>query len=108
VANKQISEGRQTAYYLGTGLIVIGFLTFGSVFVTVALGLRDAGRLGCIEDPGNIGASFALRAIGGMALMILGTFLRTVGQCGLAGSGSCWTRNRRVKMSSPGRERPAV
>ena len=37
MSNKQISGERKTIFYVGGVLIVIGFLTFGSVFVSGAL-----------------------------------------------------------------------
>ena len=36
MARRNISEGRKAAYYIGMLLMVIGFLTFGSIFLTAA------------------------------------------------------------------------
>ena len=75
---KRISGERKIAYYLGAALMVIGGLIFLSVFVTGAMNF------------GNFGIdirSIMLRAIGGMILLAVGSFVRRIGARGLAGSG---------------------
>ena len=76
-----ISEGRKTAFYIGTGLMIIGGLLFASVFVTAALHFGDFN-----DFQGNAKSSM-FRAIVGMALLVVGGMVRTVGAAGLAGSG---------------------
>ncbi len=76
-----ISPERKTAYYLGGILIVIGGLSFGSVFLSAALHFGDFGNF---EQNTK---SMGLRAVLGMGLMIGGAIIRTVGARGAAGSG---------------------
>jgi hypothetical protein len=78
---KQISEERKTAYYLGMVLMVIGGLMFFSVFITAAMNFGDFGNFESKVQ------SSAVRAIGGMALLIIGGIIRGIGARGLAGSG---------------------
>jgi hypothetical protein len=78
---RQISEERKTLYYIGMGLGIFGFLLFGSVFVTSAMHFGD------FTDFEGRAKSEMFRAIGGMAIMILGGVLTAVGSRGLAGSG---------------------
>ncbi len=79
--SKQISEGRKTAYYLGAVLMVIGGLSFFSVFISAAIHFGDFSNF---EERGR---SMALRAFGGMGLLIAGGIIRGIGAAGLAGSG---------------------
>jgi len=81
MANRNVSEGRKLIYTLGQILVVVGVLTFGSVFVTFAL---DFGRFDNFEGRAR---SFAMRAFGGMAMMMAGGVLAGIGRAGLAGSG---------------------
>lgn len=67
-----MSEGRKTLYYVGGGLMVLGFLLFISNFFLMGTGSMSG---------------TSARAIGGMVLMISGAFLRNVGARGAAGSG---------------------
>ena len=39
--SREISSGRKGAYYLGAGLLVLGFLLFASTFVTFAMNFGD-------------------------------------------------------------------
>ncbi len=78
---RQISPQRKGAYYAGTALQVIGFLTFGSVFVT---GIMHFGDFDNFESETK---SAGLRAILGMAVIILGSVIRGIGVRGVAGSG---------------------
>ena len=34
---RDVSEGRKTAYYIGGGIMLVGFLLFASTFVTFAM-----------------------------------------------------------------------
>lgn len=81
MARKQVSEGRKILYYVGIGLMLVGLLTFMSIFVTAAL------NFGNFDNFGGQAASFMLRAILGMGMMMVGTALVAVGRLGLAGSG---------------------
>ncbi|QDU86541.1 hypothetical protein Pla163_36920 [Planctomycetes bacterium Pla163] len=79
--SRRISSDRKFAYYLGGALIAIGLLLFLSVFVTGAL------NFGNFDDFDGQARSSGIRAIGGMILMMVGGFVRTVGARGAAGSG---------------------
>jgi len=79
--SKQISEARKVAYYAGMALMVLGLLVFVSVFVTGAMNFGD------FHDFEGQARSSMGRGIVGMAMMIVGGVLRTVGARGLAGSG---------------------
>ncbi len=79
--SKQISSERKTAFYLGGILMVIGGISFLSVFVT---GIMNFGDFSNFE--GQARSSMA-RAFGGMILLIIGGIVRGVGARGLAGSG---------------------
>ena len=79
--SKSISSERKAAYYLGTALVVIGFLSFFSVFVTGAMNFGDFSNF-----EGEARSSMT-RALVGMGLLIAGGIVRTVGARGLAGSG---------------------
>lgn len=78
----RISQPRQTAYYIGTAMMIVGFLTFFSVFVT------GAANFGDFSNFTNDARSSAMRAVIGMALLIGGVVVRTIGARGLAGSGA--------------------
>lgn len=78
---KQISEGRKAAYYVGTALVVVGVLLFGSTFVTFAMHFGD------FSDFASNARSDMLRAFGGMLLMAVGIAIAGIGARGLAGSG---------------------
>ena len=81
MANRTVSPGRKLAHRLGLVLVVVGFLSFFSVFVT---GAMNAGNFGNFDQQMS---SAALRAVGGMFCMIAGGVLAVVGSAGLAGSG---------------------
>lgn len=74
---KNISPGRQVAFYVGTGLIVIGLLTFLSFFLSAM-----TSRPGPDRD-----SSMMARPLVGIILMALGQGIRALGERGLAGSG---------------------
>jgi hypothetical protein len=81
MANRNISEGRKTAFYVGRVLMVMGFLSFGSTFVSAAM---NFGNFDQFEERGR---SMALRAFLGMGLIVAGVVVSGVGARGLAGSG---------------------
>lgn len=68
-------------YLLGQILMLVGFLTFASVFLTSAM------NFGNFENFENRTRSTALRAFAGMAMLMAGGVLLGVGRAGLAGSG---------------------
>lgn len=78
---KQISSERKTVFYIGMALMVLGGIMFASVFVTFAM------QFGDFDNFESNAKSSMYRAIGGMALLIVGTVLCGVGSLGLAGSG---------------------
>ncbi len=78
---KNISDERKAVFYIGMGLMLFGVLLFTSVFVTSAMHFGD------FDNFEQNAKSSMLRAIGGMALMLLGAVLSSVGAMGLAGSG---------------------
>jgi hypothetical protein len=86
-----ISGGRKTAYYIGTALMVLGGLSFASVFVTAIIGMGNPfGGIGPFGGVGSIMssmASMAARAFGGIVLIGIGAFVQNIGRQGLAGSG---------------------
>lgn len=79
--SKEISEGRQAAFYLGTGLQILGGLLFASTFITSAMSFGD------FTDFEARAKSTMFRAMSGMALLVTGGIVRSIGQRGLAGSG---------------------
>lgn len=78
---KQISEGRKAAYYLGGIIMGLGFILFASTFVSAALHFGDFSNF---ESQTR---SMIFRALGGMALIVIGGIVRGIGARGLAGSG---------------------
>lgn len=78
----QISGERQTMYYLGLVLTIIGFLVFISIFVSAASSMGDP-MMGLGLDPG----SMLLRGVIGIGLIIAGSVVRSVGARGAAGAG---------------------
>lgn len=79
--SRNISPERKLAYYGGMVIVIIGALTFGSTFVSAAL---NFGNFDHFEERGK---SMALRAFGGMGMLIVGAIVMGVGARGLAGSG---------------------
>jgi hypothetical protein len=78
---RHISNERKTAFYLGSGLQILGGLLFASTFVTFLMHFGD------FTDFEGRARSNGFRAFGGMALLIIGGVLRGIGAKGLAGSG---------------------
>jgi hypothetical protein len=81
---RDISSGRKALYYAGLGLVVIGLLLFASVFVSAIV---EFGRPASFFGAEQQGSSMMARAFGGIALVILGSVLMSVGSRGAAGSG---------------------
>jgi len=81
MARRTIPPERQTLYYVGMAISVLGLLSFGSTFLSVAL------NFGNFDNFEARGRSMALRAFGGMAMIIIGGVLSNIGTKGIAGSG---------------------
>jgi hypothetical protein len=81
---RQISEERKAAYYIGIGLMIVGGLTFASIFLSFA---THFGEHFAMDDGAAFGKSMAIRGFGGMGLMMLGAIISSIGARGLAGSG---------------------
>ena len=78
---RQISQQRKAAYYVGMILIAVGALFFASTFVSFIANFGNAKYFKANAT------SMPARAFGGMALMIIGGIIRTIGARGVAGSG---------------------
>lgn len=76
----KISKERQTTYYIGMGMIAVGFLMFISTFFAIA-GMMNSNN----PFAGN-GPSFATPIVG-FLLMVAGSFVMNIGAKGTAGSG---------------------
>ncbi len=74
----KIPGERKTLYYLGMGMIVLGFILFLSVFFSAA---------SMMNDPFMSGPPPFANAVFGMILMVAGGIVRNVGARGAAGSG---------------------
>lgn len=80
----KISSERKATYYVGLGMIVLGFILFISVFFSMASFMSNpfgGGGFGFGKVP-----SF-FNAIIGMILMIAGSIVMNIGARGAAGSG---------------------
>ncbi|HOM42842.1 MAG TPA: zinc ribbon domain-containing protein [Bacillota bacterium] len=75
----KITRERKAAYYIGMGMMGIGFLLFISVFFAAASSMND-------PFGGGIYSSFS-NAVIGMILMIAGSVVMNIGAKGAAGSG---------------------
>ncbi|WP_313130244.1 zinc ribbon domain-containing protein [Anaerocolumna sp.] len=76
----KLSNERKVTYYIGMGLIVLGFILFISVFFQVASFTNDP------FSPTSTEPSFS-SAIFGFVLMIIGGIVSSIGARGAAGSG---------------------
>lgn len=81
--HQQIPGERRAIYYVGLVLVIAGFLLFFSIFISAGMAMSSSGMMAPDINPGG----FAVRAIAGMGLAILGAFLMNIGSRGLAGSG---------------------
>ncbi len=76
-----ISNERQTAFYIGMALQIVGGLLFASTFVTFLIHFGDFSNFESrVKSDG-------FRAFGGIALLIVGGIVRGIGAHGFAGSG---------------------
>ena len=75
----KISKERKATYYVGIGMIGLGFILFISVFFSTASFMND-------PFGGSRGPSFG-NAVIGMVLMIVGSIIMNIGAKGTAGSG---------------------
>ena len=75
----KIAKERKITYYIGIGMMILGFILFISVFFSFA---------GFMNNPfeGSGSPSFT-NSILGMVLMIAGSIVRNIGAKGAAGSG---------------------
>jgi len=74
-----ISKERKVTYYIGIGMIVLGFILFISVFFSFA---------SFMNNPfGSSGSPSFTNSILGMVLMIAGSIVMNIGAKGAAGSG---------------------
>ncbi|NLV41527.1 MAG: SHOCT domain-containing protein [Candidatus Hydrogenedentes bacterium] len=78
---QNISPERKTVYYVGLTLIILGFLSFGSTFVSFITHFGDFTHMQVIAK------SIMIRAFGGLGMMMVGMVLAGIGSRGLAGSG---------------------
>lgn len=78
----KISKERKITYYIGLGLIVLGFILFISVFFSVADTMNDP-MMAMMEDKGPNFTGPIL----GFVLIILGSIITNIGAKGAAGSG---------------------
>ena len=79
--NDKISTERKTLYYVGNAIAIFGVLLFFSVFITGAM------NFGNFDNFRGQAQSSMFRAIGGMALMVIGQVVAQIGARGFAGSG---------------------
>lgn len=77
----KISTERKTLYYVGNAIAIFGVLLFFSVFITGAM------NFGNFDNFRGQAQSSMFRAIGGMALMVIGQVVAQIGARGFAGSG---------------------
>ncbi len=75
----KITKNRKVTYYIGLGMILVGFILFMSVFFSVASSMND--------PFGNNTSNPFMNAVWGMILMITGTIVMNIGARGAAGSG---------------------
>lgn len=80
-AARDVPSERKAAYYVGMAMTVVGLLVFLSVFVTGLMHFGD------FTDFSERARSEGLRAVFGMALMVVGSLVQRAGARGLAGSG---------------------
>lgn len=83
---RKITGERQATYYIGLALIVIGFITFFSIFISIGTAMSQPIGPGMMDSGPDVG-SYTTRAVLGMGMCIVGAILMNVGSRGLAGSG---------------------
>lgn len=74
----KISKERKATYYVGLGILVIGFILFFSVFVSVAVSFAN---------PSEFNIPPFQNGIFGFILIIAGVIVTNIGAKGAAGSG---------------------
>ena len=79
MANQQVSDSRKLLYYGGMVVTGLGVLIFVSIFFR--------SHEDVFADVEGAQRSMVVRGICGMALLVAGGFMRSVGAKGLAGSG---------------------
>lgn len=77
----KISKERKVTYYIGIGMMALGFILFISVFFSMANFMRDP-----FADPFSNPPSF-LNPVIGFVLMLAGGIVSNIGAKGVAGSG---------------------
>jgi hypothetical protein len=75
----KISKQRKVTYYIGAGMMVLGFILFISVFFSAASMMNDPFGMSRTPPFGN--------AIFGMVFIIAGGVVMNIGASGAAGSG---------------------
>ncbi len=88
-----ISKKRQVLFYLGTAMMIIGFLLFFQVFIVAFSSMSS-------NNFNRIAQSFAFAPIG-MLFIIAGQYIRSIGQRGLAGSGTILNPDQARKDLKP-------
>jgi len=83
-----ISEGRKMSHYIGTALMVVGGVSFLSIFLTAAL------QFGGFSHFHENAKSRVLRVLLGMVLLMIGGLVRSLAATGLAGSGVTLEREK--------------
>lgn len=78
---RQISPHRRALYYTGIGLMILGGLLFISTFFTFV------SRFGDFTNFQERARSEGIRAVSGIALLIIGSVFLNIGARGAAGSG---------------------
>jgi len=81
MANLEIPPERKLLYYLGLGLVILGVLVFGSVFFTSIFAMGNIGQFDRLFQ------SVGLRAFAGIAMIVVGRVLMSLGVRGAAGAG---------------------
>lgn len=74
----KITRERKATYYIGIGMMVLGFILFISVFFAAA---------SLMDDPFGGGTPSFSNPVIGMVLMIAGSVVMNIGAKGVAGSG---------------------
>ena len=82
----KISKKRKATYYIGLGIIVLGFILFLSLFIQFAVAVKES-VANPFMDPFDREPPSFLNAVIGFILIIVGGFITNVGAKGAAGSG---------------------
>jgi hypothetical protein len=113
---RDVSPERKAIFYIGMGMIAIGFLTFISVFFTAMSGPRFSSTgpgtfdIETFKRTGSFGTqrtfesdmqSSMTRGVVGMLLMFAGGIMMAVGRSGLAGAGFVLNPEQRRRDLEP-------